>query len=372
VKPAERVNPVVRIAASYSWRLLVIGALTVAVLWLIGQLLIVVIPVVVALLVTRVLLRPTDWLRARGLPPSLAAALSVLVFVAVVSLALVGVGASIAGELDALGDTVSEGVDDVERWLIDDSPFDISQTRLDELRSEAGSRVASIVESGGLVQSTAILGLEVVAGLLLSLIVTFFVLKDRRVIVDTLLRPARPERRHDVRRVGERAWATLGGYLRGVALLGVVEAVIIAGAVWLVGGGLVAAVAVITLFGAFVPIVGAIVAGIVAVLVTLVTAGPTAAIIVAVVAVVVQQLDNDLLAPMIYGKSLQLHPLVILLGVAAGSALFGIVGAVLAVPVISVAINSIDEWRSGSSSAADVEGSSVGAISPSVEGGSGA
>jgi len=108
---------------------------------------------------------------------------------------------------------------------------------------------------------------------------------------------------------------------------------------------LVAAVFVVTLVGAFVPIVGAIAAGLVAILATLVTAGPTAAIIVAVVALVVQQLDNDLLAPVIYGKSLQLHPLVILLGIAAGSALFGLVGALLAVPVISVIINVIDESR---------------------------
>jgi len=170
-------------------------------------------------------------------------------------------------------------------------------------------------------------------------------MKDRDTFIGLGLRTVRPDRRPTLRALGERAWRTLGGYLRGVALLGIVEAAIIGAAVWLVGGNLVAAVIVVTLLGAFVPIVGAVIAGVVAVLVTLVTAGPTPALIIAVVAIVVQQLDNDLLAPVIYGRSLQLHPLVILLGIATGSALFGFVGALLAVPVLSVALNVIDEGR---------------------------
>jgi predicted PurR-regulated permease PerM len=105
-------------------------------------------------------------------------------------------------------------------------------------------------------------------------------------------------------------------------------------------------VVVVTLLGAFVPIVGATVAGVIAVvLVTLVAAGLTPALIVAAVAVVVQQLDNEILAPWIYGKSLQLHPLVILLGITAGTALFGRVGALLAVPVLAVTVNVINEAR---------------------------
>jgi len=195
------------------------------------------------------------------------------------------------------------------------------------------------------VASSALIAVEFVAGSLLALIVTFFLIKDRDTFVGLGLRTVGRERRPTLRALGERAWSTLGGYLRGVALLGIVEAAIIGTAVWIVGGRLVAAVAVVTLLGAFVPIVGAVVAGVVAVLVTLVTAGTTPALIIAVVAIVVQQLDNDLLAPVIYGRSLRLHPLVILLGIASGSALFGFVGALLAVPVLSVVINVIDEAR---------------------------
>lgn len=340
------VDPRVRLAAAYSWRLLAIAAVVVGVVWLLGQLLIVVIPVVVALLVTRAILRPAIWLEQRGLPAGLAAALTVAAFVMIFALLVAGVGASVASEFDELGTTMSEGVDDIETWLVEDSPFDIDAARLEELRAQAGSRLSSVASSsGGVVASSAVIAVEFVAGSLLAVIVTFFLIKDRETFVGLGLRTVRRERRPTLRALGERAWSTLGGYLRGVAVLGIVEATIIGAAVWIVGGRLVAAVAVVTLLGAFVPIVGAVVAGVVAVLVTLVTAGATPALIVAVVAIVVQQLDNDVLAPVIYGRSLQLHPLVILLGIASGSALFGFVGAVLAVPVISVVLNVIDEKR---------------------------
>jgi predicted PurR-regulated permease PerM len=270
----------------------------------------------------------------------------VFAFVAVVSALLFTVGASLVSEFDELGTTLSEGLDDVETWLIEDSPFDLDQQRLDELRTEAGDTLSGLVSSsGGPIASSAFIAFEVLAGSLLALVITFFLVKDRRIIRGLAVDAAPDEQRSNVRALGRRAWETLGGYLRGVALLGVVEATIIGVSVWLVGGSLVAAVVVVTLLGAFVPIVGAIVAGVIAVLVTLVTAGTTPALIVAVVAVVVQQLDNELLAPYIYGKSLQLHPLVILLGITAGSTLFGIIGALLAVPVLAVGLNMLDEAR---------------------------
>lgn len=143
-----------------------------------------------------------------------------------------------------------------------------------------------------------------------------------------------------MRAAAERVWEAAGGYLKGAALLGQVEGIAIGVTLWAVGGSLAIPVAVITFIAAFIPIVGAIVAGVVATLVALATAGLTPAIIVAVVAFVVQQFDNDLLAPVIYGKSLQLHPLVILLGIAAGGALFGLVGTFLAVPLLAMGINA--------------------------------
>jgi predicted PurR-regulated permease PerM len=100
---------------------------------------------------------------------------------------------------------------------------------------------------------------------------------------------------------------------------------------------------ILTFLAAFVPIVGAITAGVVAVLVALVTGGVGSAAIVAIVAIAVQQLDNDVLAPWIYGRALRLHPVVILVSVVAGGALFGIAGTLLAVPVVAVVVNVFKE-----------------------------
>ena len=334
-----------RVAAAYAWRLLAIAAVVGGVIWLLGQLLIVVIPLVVALLITRAILRPAMWLEDRGVPAGLAAVFTLGGFVLIVALLVAAVGASVASEFDELGTTVSEGVDDIETWLVEDSPFDIDAARLEELREQAGSRLSSVASSsGGVVASSALDRVEFVAGSLLALIVTFFLMKDRDTFVGLGLRTVRADRRPTLRALGER---------RGARSVGTSAASRCSGSSrrhHRHGGvdrrrRLVAAVCVVTLSGAFVPIVGAVVAGVVAVLVTLVTAGTTPALIIAVVAIVVQQLDNDLLAPVIYGRSLQLHPLVILLGIASGSALFGFVGALLAVPVLSVVINVIDEGR---------------------------
>lgn len=340
------VNQRVRWAAAYAWRLLLIAALIYGTLWLIGQLLLVVLPIAVALLLARALLGPTRWMERRGLPPALSATLALVAFLLVLTGLIGTVGASVATEFSELGPTLSQGIDDIETWLVEDSPFDIDERRLEELRIQAGDRLSTFASSaGGSFASGAVLAFEIVAGSFLALVITFFFLKDRDLIRRLAGRMLPMERRPDIQAMGVRSWATLGGYLRGVALLGITEAIIIGFAVWIVGGNLVAAVVVVTLLGAFVPIVGAIVSGGIAVLVTLVTAGLTPALIVAGVAVAVQQLDNELLAPWIYGKSLALHPLVILLGITAGTTLFGIVGALLAVPVIAVTLNAIDEAR---------------------------
>jgi predicted PurR-regulated permease PerM len=157
-----------------------------------------------------------------------------------------------------------------------------------------------------------------------------------------------PDHRRDLTvRIGARAWRTLGGYLKGSATLGVIEGFVIGTTVWLVGGSLAIPVGVITFFAAFLPFLGAIVAGIVAILVTLVTSGVGGAIVVAVVALLVQQLDNDLLAPWVFGKNLELHPLIVLFAITAGGTLFGVFGAFLAVPVSAVLINIVAEIRNG-------------------------
>jgi predicted PurR-regulated permease PerM len=341
------VNHGVRVAAAYSWRLVAIAAVVVGVIWLIGQLLVVVVPLAVAALLARALSPISARLRRAGWRPGLAAISVLLGFLVALGAVIGGVGVAVAGEVGDLVPTLREGLDDVERWIVEDGPFDISQADVDRWREQAGDALSSFVRSGqgGLVSGALVAG-EVVVGGLLAIVVTFFFLKDGRRFVDAAVRRLPAGRRDVGRRAGDRAWDAAGGYLRGAAVLGVVEAIVIGLALLLVGGSLVVPVMVVTFLAAFVPIVGAVAAGVIAVLVALVTAGPLAAVIVAVVAIIVQQLDNDLLAPVIYGRALQLHPLVVLLGIAAGGSLFGFVGTVFAVPVLAVGINAVDEIRS--------------------------
>ena len=265
----------------------------------------------------------------------------------VVIVAAVGfVGWAVAGELDDLGSTLSEGVDDITDWLVDDSPFNVTRDDVERWREQAGDALSTFVGSGdGAVLSGAIVAGEIVVGALLALIVTFFFLRDGRRFVSRAIDLLPATSRTTARRACLRAWDATGGYLRGAAILGLVEAIIIGVTSLLVGADLVVAVMVVTFLAAFVPIVGAVAAGVVATLVALVTAGNVPALIVAAVAIAVQQLDNDLLAPVIYGRALRLHPLVILLGIAAGGSLFGFVGTVFAVPVLAVALNVASELR---------------------------
>lgn len=339
-------HPVVDRMAAYSWRLIVIAVVGLAALWLVGQLWVPMLALIVGAFMTRALIGPANWLRHRGVKPAPAALGAMAGF----AMAIAGVGAliipAVVDEFSDLGPTISEATDDIERWLVEDSPFDLSREDISRLRADAGEAFSrALRSSSGAVVDGLLAAVEVLTGLLLSLVTTFFLLKDGDRFTNWLLTAFPEDRRPMLDRLGRRAWKTLGGYLKGGAILGVVEAAIIGITLQVTGADLVLPVMVLTFLAAFIPFAGAILAGVIAVMVALATGGPGAALVVAIVAVVVQQLDNDFLAPLIYGKALELHPLAVLFGITAGSALFGAVGAVLAVPVTAVLINVLSEAR---------------------------
>lgn len=344
--PVPRVHPLVARVGAYSWWLIGAGIVGLALLWVVARLWVLVLATAVALLLGRALDLPARSLRARGVPRALVAVMVLLGFI----LALAGIVAllvpTIAAEFEDLGPTIEDAIDDLEDWLVEDSPFDVSRQDIQDFRDDAGDRVGEWLESqSGTLISGTVAALEAIAGILLGLVTTFFLLKDGDRFGSWVVTRFPSHHQEVTRRLGARAWRTLGGYLRGSATLGLVEAVIIGMTVWIVGGQLAVPVAVITFFAAFVPFVGAIVAGLIAVLVTLVTAGFAAAVVVAIVALAVQQLDNDILAPWVFGKNLELHPLIILAAITAGGTLFGIFGTFLAVPVSAVTINVLAELR---------------------------
>jgi predicted PurR-regulated permease PerM len=348
------VHPVVVQAGAYSWRLIAIGIVGWALLQLITALWVLLLATAVAILLARALDPVANVFRRLNWPPALVAATTLIGFL----LALAGIVTvlvpTIVDEFSDLGPTIEDAVDDLEDWLVEDSPFDVSRQDIDDFREESRDRITQSLESqSGAVVSGTVVAFEVISGLVLSLIATFFLLKDGGRFGAWMLTLIPEERRALVTRLAARSWQTLGGYLKGSATLGVIEGFIIGLTVWIVGASLAVPVAVITFFAAFLPFAGAVLAGTVAVLVTLVTAGPGDALIVLVVAVAVQQFDNDLLAPIVFGKNLQLHPLIVLGAIVAGSTLFGVFGAVLAVPVTAVVINVLADWRAHDAEQAD-------------------
>lgn len=338
------VPPGLQTLAAYGWRLIVVAVVGLGVLWALRQMWSLVLAVVVGAYLARALDPIAGRLRARGMPPAAIAVVSLLLFATVVGGTGALIGPLFAEELETLGPTLTDAVDDVEEWLVEDSPFNLDRGDIDDLRQEARDAISrGLRSSRGDLLSGALVVMEGIVGIILAIVATFFFLKDGPRFQRWALRRVASDQRDLVRRMGSRAWSTLGGYLRGAAILGLVEGVTIGITLALVGAKLAVPVAVLTFAAAFVPIVGAVAAGVIAVLVALATAGFGAAVVTAIVAVIVQQLDGDLLAPIVYGRALQLHPLVVLFSVVAGGALFGIAGTILAVPLTAMIVAMASE-----------------------------
>lgn len=340
--PSWAPHPLVLRVTAYAVCLIVVGLAAGMVLDLLSQLSIVLVPVLVAVYLTRILAVPGNWLIARGWRPAPAAAAVLFGFLAFIAALVWAVVPPMVDEFSTLNETIEDGTEQVKDWLVEDSSFDVSRADIEDFEDTITERGREALnDSTESIAQGARLVVEVVVSLVLALVLTFFAIKDGTQMQAWARSIVPRRRRAQADEVARSAWTTMGGYLRGSAMLGILEGLIIGGAMTLVGAHLALPVAVLTFAAAFVPLVGATVAGVIAVLVTLASAGVTEALIVAVVALLVQQFDNELLAPWIFGKALSLHPVVILLSIAVGTALFGIVGTLLAVPVTAIAIDAV-------------------------------
>lgn len=347
MRDSERpaVPPTLDRLAAMSWRFLVVAAALAVVAFVLVQLRLVVLPVIAALFLATLLVPPVRWLRDRGWPPLLAAWV-----VTLGSVALLGaIGAAfvplVAQELEELGSSILEGVEEVEDWLIA-GPLGLSPEQVDrffdqaieQVRANAGSITAGVLAG-------AVLAVEIVAGTLLTIVLLFFFLKDGPKITGWIRSHVSGSRRDLLETLGRRAWMTLGAYIRGTALIGVADAVLIGIGLLVIGVPLVAPLMVLTFLGAFFPLVGAVVAGLVAALVALVSGGPIDALLVVGIVVVVQQVEGDVLAPLVLGRAVKLHAVVVLLALTAGAVVAGVAGAFLAVPAAGVAAAIGNELR---------------------------
>lgn len=332
-EPSSPAGAALRKLSDGAWRLLVVALAVLVVGALLWKLRVIVLPVFIALLVCSALAPLVVFLEDRGWRPMVATMAVFFGFVGLVALAVTIIVPPTINELEGLGDTIEEALVDIEDWLVD-GPLGLERAEVEEVTDDPGGRLAELARSSGanVADSAQLVG-ETLAGAVIALVLTFLFLKDGRRFQAWSLAHL-PTRHHDVVRASaSRAFGALSGFLRGAALLGLLEGTTIGVTLWVVGAPLAAPVGLLTFLAAFFPIVGAIVAGVIAVLVALAGNGLGAAVVVGVVAIVVQQLDGDLLAPVIYGRSLSLHPATILIALTAGGILGGIAGAFLAVPV---------------------------------------
>jgi predicted PurR-regulated permease PerM len=321
---------------SLRWALVAVGAALLGLL--VRETWSIMLPVVLAMVVATVLAPPTRWLRrVVHLPAVLASAVSLVVALAILALIGTLILPSVADQVTEAATSAGDGLGRIEDWVLDSS-LPVTRAQLEDAVDSGQQRLTS---SAGSIASGLLVGLSALSSglvtLLLTLVLVFFFLKDGDRFLPWVARVAGPRVGGHLAEVGHRAWETLGGFIRTQGLVGLIDAVLIGLALVVLGVPLALALTVLTFFAAFVPVVGAVTVGAVAVLVTLVSNGLTAAIIMLVVILLVQQLEGNVLLPVLQGKSLQLHAAVVLLSVALGSTLFGIVGAFLAVPAVAVA-----------------------------------
>lgn len=330
-------------AATRSVQVLAILAVAAAVVAGMMQLTAIVIPVLVALVLAAAIHPLVSWLRRRGVPALLATWVALLALVAVLTGIVWAVARAVADQWDELADQAIEGFQELQRSLQGALPFEVTEEQLRELQASAGDLLRSDAVSGGVLAGLSQTA-EFVAGFFLMVVVLFFFLKDGPRIWEFLLRPFDGEAYARGLRVGEATITSLGGYVRGTAIVAAVDAVGIGIGLAIVGVPLVIPLSVLVFLLAFIPLVGATLAGIIAALVALVAVGPVEALIVVAIVVAVNQLEGDLLQPVVMGRSLRLHPLVILFALTAGTVLAGITGAVLAVPIAASIWRSIQVW----------------------------
>lgn len=321
------------------WSLrLVLATAGAALLWyLIGALWSIVFPIFLAVILATVLWPPTAWLRARKVPPALAASLVLLAGIVVIAGMIALIVTSVAGSIGQIATSATNGIQAIRDWLAG-PPLNLAESQLDGYIQQA---TVTLQNSISVIASSLLTGAGSVANgvvnALLTLVLAFLFVKDGPRFLPWVRGVAGDGAGGHVAEVLRRVWKTVSDFIRTQAAVALVDAVLIGVGLAFLGVPLALPLAVLTFLAGFVPIVGAIVAGALGVLVALVSNGPGTAIAVLVLIVAVQQIEGNVLQPILQSRSLGLHAAVVLLAVTAGSTLYGIAGAFLSVPVVAAA-----------------------------------
>jgi predicted PurR-regulated permease PerM len=331
-----RMRSATRALAIASAQFLLIVAAVVVLGYVLGKLWVILLPIVLGLLIATVLWPVTRFLRTHRWPPALAAAAVLLTFLAAFGGIIAVIAPAVADQVVELADQASSGLQDIQQWL-SGPPFNLGE---DQVGNAVDSAINSIQGNAQNIAGYALSGASAVGNslinLVLALVLCFFFLKDGPRWVPWLSAQTGPHAARHVAALSYKTWATLSEFIRQQALVGFIDAFFIGLGLWIFDVPLVLPLSVLTFFGAFIPIIGAFVAGAFAVLIALVDEGFTVALIILGIVVLVQQLEGNVLQPIIQGRGFNLHAAVVILAVTAGGSLAGITGAFLGVPVAAL------------------------------------
>ncbi|MET7381055.1 AI-2E family transporter [Streptomyces sp. NPDC005526] len=344
--PVQAVPWGVRVAAEAGWRVLVLAGTVWVLMRAISAVQLVVLAFVAALLITALMQPTVARLRRRGLPRGPATALTAILGFVIMGLIGWFVTWQVMENIDTLSSQIQDGIDELRKWLLH-SPFHVTDKQINQiaknLRDAVGANTDQIT-SAGLEGVTVVV--EALTGILLTIFSTLFLLYDGRRIWEWTLKLVPAAARPGVAGAGPRAWRTLTAYVRGTVIVALIDAIFIGLGIYFLNVPMAVPLAVFIFLFAFIPLVGAVVSGALAVVVALVTQGVFTALMVLVVVLAVQQIEGHVLQPFILGRAVRVHPLAVVLSVAAGGMIAGIGGAVVAVPLVAVTNTVVGYLRS--------------------------
>lgn len=334
--------------AAWTWRVLLLLLGATVILTVVVRLYLVTLPVIIALILATLCVGPARWMERHGMPRMLAAVIVVIGGLAAISGLFAALAPQFSEQVQELGPTIQDATETLLGFLETNFGWDRAEV-MDMLNdglatlSEQSGQIASQVVSG------AAIAVQALTALSLAVVLLFFFVKDGQQIVDWMIQRVPAAHEDTMRAIGRRAWGALAGFVRGTAAIALIDAVGIGIGLAIVGVPLVLPLSVLIFIGAFIPVIGAAVTGLLAVLVGLATAEPgtavqTALIVLAII-IGVQQIESNVLQPVIMRRAVSLHPVVVLGALTAGAALIGIIGAFLAVPVAAVAAAVGNELR---------------------------
>ena len=323
------------VAAAWSWRVLLIIVMSAVAIWLLSHVSLLVIPILIAALLATLLQPAHRFLLKLKFPPVLSSLTLTLAFVLIVVALLTLAGQQLAAGFVTMQASVSAGIRDfialVESWGISFDALNY-QELLNDLVSTLQANSGAILSGALGFGSTAT---NIGAGMIMALFALIFFLKDGPKIWSFLLNFVPRIHRRAVDGAGYAGWGALGSYVRVQIFVAFVDALGIGLGAWLLGVPLAMPLGVLVFLGSFVPIVGAVLTGAVAVLLALVANDWINALLMLLVVLAVQQIESNVLQPLVMGKAVNLHPLAVFLAVSAGIATLGLVGAVFAVPILA-------------------------------------